>query len=144
MTIHSINKKTIKEINNDELIKEMSNKLNAIYKLYGELYELEEEFIDRIRARTLPKEKTPLNADYDVIIKYYGNRLIDYNKLKRDYPEMYALGLVSTFSKDELLKTVDRKTALAIIRDVSIRNPKYALRYERKRLSKDVKNSTRK
>lgn len=134
----------MKTLTNDKLIKEMASKLNAIHDLYGELYTLENEFINRIRAKTLPKENTPLNNDYDIVIKYYANRLIDYNRLKRDYPDMYALGLISTFSVDELLKTVDRETALAIIRDVSVRNPKYVLRYERGKVSNNVRNKTRK
>lgn len=129
---------------NDKLVKEMSNKLQEIYKLYGELNVLENEFINRVRAKTIPKKNLSLNSDYDIVLKYYANRLIDYTKLERDYPEIYALGLISTFSVDELLKVIDKQTAFEIIRDVSIRNPKYVLRYERKRLSNDVRNKTRK
>ena len=130
-------------LSNDELILAIANKLKEVHTLYNELYGLENEFINRVRDKLIPKGKTPLNLEYDAVVKYYANRIVDFKKLERDYPNLYAQGLVTTFSMDELLKTVSREQAFEIIRDLSVKNPKYVLRYERKKLNEDVKNRAR-
>ena len=143
MTTKKLIKNEMTCLSNDELILAIANKLKAVYTLYNELYGLEDEFINRVRGKLIPKGKTPLNANYDVVAKYYANRIVDFKKLERDYPNLYAQGLVTMFSMDELLKTVSREQAFEIIRDLSVKNPKYVLRYERKKLNEDVKNRAR-
>lgn len=143
MTTKKLIKNEMTCLSNDELILAIANKLKAVYTLYNELYGLEDEFINRVRDKLIPKGKTHLNANYDVVAKYYANRIVDFKKLERDYPNLYAQGLVTMFSMDELLKTVSREQAFEIIRDLSVKNPKYVLRYERKKLNEDVKNRAR-
>ena len=104
MTTKKLIKNEMTCLSNDELILAIANKLKEVHTLYNELYGLENEFINRVRDKLIPKGKTPLNLEYDAVVKYYANRIVDFKKLERDYPNLYAQGLVTTFSMDELLR----------------------------------------
>jgi hypothetical protein len=68
-----------------------------------------------------------------VVLKYYMEKVIDYNKLKLKYPEIYNYGLISTFSFKEASQFIDKTLAGQIIKDCIVRNPKFELHYKKKK-----------
>ena len=74
--------------------------------------------------------------NYDFI--FSNKHFIDYEKLERDYPHIYVLGLQPSFSKNVLLKSIDSKTANLILKECTYSDNKYKIKRTRKKYKKKV------
>ena len=117
-----------------DLIEKIAVEQDVIKKAYERLNELEKILIKNIIEQGKGSNVIPLEDDDDKVTvtwQYYANRLIDYDKLKKNYPEIYKQGLVASFSFAEASKTMDVKMLRQVMKDCMVKAPNYKLKYER-------------
>jgi predicted phage-related endonuclease len=56
---------------------------------------------------------------------------IDYDKLKSQYGNVYELGLRTTFSSDQALKSVSKSLLQKILKDCTIQDMGYKLKFKK-------------
>lgn len=98
-----------------------------INNLYIERQNIEKEIIP-FMIENKDKFKSFENEDYIFKLTWVFDKYIDYEKMKKQYPDIYMLGLTRTFSKNVLLKTVDNKTAAKILKDCTYDGSHYRVR----------------
>lgn len=110
---------------------------HEITKLYLERNELESDIVDEFLT---DKEKySNLETDwYFINFAFKSKRIIDYEKMERDYPEIYMLGLRPTFSKDTLLNSLDKNITENIIKECTYLENKYKITRKKKYKKKGV------
>lgn len=116
-------------------MKEQLNRLSEIRKelatIYGEKSRLEQEVIDELVE--LGQKEIDVD-DYNLAtLKWVFDTKIDYERLKMLYPEIYEMGLQTTFSANRALKAVDKKLFKMILDDCRTVEPHYELIYTKKK-----------
>jgi predicted phage-related endonuclease len=74
-----------------------------------------------------------LDDDYFAKVKTFLESQIDVKKLKEEYPDIYELGLITTFDIDTAIKGIDRKLFTEIIEHCSRYVRNYKVAKEKKR-----------
>lgn len=108
-------------------------KINEIYR---EQNKLEKDIIKHFLDN---KEKfSEIELDKHMMtLKWIYDKHIDYEKLEKLYPDIYVLGLETTFSKTRLLKVMDRKEAEIVLRECTYNSSHYKIKMSRRRRRKN-------
>lgn len=110
----------------EDKIQQFMDTREEVKKLYVKQKELEQEiiqhFIDNKNDFSSIK-----NGNYILSLKWVYDKIIDYEKLEAEYPEIYILGLRPEFSKLHLLKVIDKKQVELIIRECTLNTSRYKL-----------------
>ena len=116
----------------ENITKEVENKLKEIQehranirKEYSAINKLEGDIIQLMIENDL-KDIEVDNRIYELMWVY--DKKIDYELLEREYPEIYRLGLYTSFSKKLLYNSIDKSKADAIIRECTTLAPHYELK----------------
>lgn len=116
----------------ENITKQIKDKLEGIQehrsnirKEYSGINKLEGDIIQLMIENDL-KQIELGDKLYELMWIY--DKKIDYDKLKELYPDIYELGLQSTFSKKLLYLTVDEEYADKIINECTTMSPHYELR----------------
>lgn len=102
-----------------------------ITKLYTEKIGLENEIGEYVKEHG-EDWYIDLDEKYIVNVKEYVEKEIDYEMLKEKYPDVYEMGLMTTFSLKTALNAIDYKLFNEILRDCSTIKKKYKVSKERK------------
>jgi predicted phage-related endonuclease len=114
-----------------EKIKRLNEIRQEISKLYKEKEELEQKVIDAMVE--LGDKNIPFN-DFEVLtLAWVFDKKIDYERLKALYPEVYELGLTTTFSTNQALRSMDTKFFNLILKDCLSQEPHYVVKYKPKK-----------
>jgi len=118
-----------------EQLKEKLTRLSEIRKsvsaLYREKNELESEVVEHMVLNGI--KTLDLDENKEVYgLKWIVENKIDYEKLERDYNEVYELGLQTCFSATKCLDSVNRKLFNEILNDCTIINNHYELKRGKK------------
>jgi hypothetical protein len=111
-------------------LKRLAEIRQEITALYKEKYTLEQSLIDKMVAS---KEKTAELDDgtYRYTLVWVYDKKIDYERFQRLYPDVYQLGLQTTFSMNTALRAIDSGLLEAIIKDCTTVNPHYKIKGKR-------------
>jgi len=102
-----------------------------ITKLYTEKKELEKEIVEEVKL-TDSKWFMDLDDDYILRVKEFTEKEINYEMLKEKYPDIYELGLMTSFSLKTALNTIDYKLFNEILKECSTFSKGYKVSKERK------------
>lgn len=102
-----------------------------ITKLYTEKIALETEIGEYVKEHG-ENWHIDLDENYIVRVKEMVDKEIDYEMLKEKYPDVYELGLTTTFNLKTALNSIDYKLFNEILRDCSTYGKKYKVSKERK------------
>lgn len=111
---------------------------DEVRKLYAEKEKLEQEVIDNMVLNDLKEIDLNDNGIGDelVTLKWVFETKLDYERLQALYPKIYEQGLITSFSVNRALKSVDKKLLKMIIDDCRTARPHYEIRYKKKKKGK--------
>lgn len=115
-----------------EELKRLSEIRIEVKRLYGEKNRLETSVIDKV-VESGSEKIMALNKNEVLELVWVFDKRIDYERLKLLYPEIYALGLETTFSANKALKSMDKKLFNLILNDCTTINPHYKVKYNKRR-----------
>ena len=104
------------------LKKEVTNKYIEINKIQKEVIE---EMLD---SKTKSVE---ISKGLQAVLVSFIEKKIDYDKLTKDYPDIYVLGLKTTFSKKQALNCISSKVLESVLKDCIITEKSYDIKYKR-------------
>jgi len=109
-----------------ELLKELQEINQKIKKIYAKKSVIEAKIIEIMVER---KEKEVVYNENEIsTLVWVFDKKIDYEKLQKEYPQVYELGLYTSFSATRALKSMDSKLFNAILRDCTTVEPHYELK----------------
>ena len=103
----------------------------SINNLYQEKSEIEKDIIKELVE--LGDKSIPLNDNQNLTLLWIYEKKIDYERLKEKYPNVYKLGLMTTFSSNQALRSMDKNLWEKILQDCLTVNPHYELRKTKKK-----------
>ena len=109
---------------------------NEVRKLYAEKDKLEQEVIDNMVLNDLKEIDLNDNGNELATLKWVFETKLDYERLQALYPKIYEQGLITSFSVNRALKSVDKKLLKMIIDDCRTASPHYEIRYKKKKKGK--------
>lgn len=109
---------------------------NEVRKLYAEKEKLEQEVIDYMVHNDLKEIDLNDNGNELLTLKWVFETKLDYERLQALYPKIYEQGLITSFSVNRALKSVDKKLLKMIIDDCRTARPHYEIRYKKKKKGK--------
>jgi predicted phage-related endonuclease len=112
-----------------EELKELGKIQKDINKLYARKKDLEKKVIDKMVENKENGTKYAENEVYTLV--WVFDKKIDYEKMKSMYPDVYMLGLQTSFSATKALKSMDSRLFNAILRDCTTVEPHYELKKEK-------------
>ena len=111
-------------------LERLSEIRTSINELYKEKSRLEDEIITHVIDNKLDKENIMLDDKMRMALVWVVDKRIDYDKLQKDYPDVYELGIVPTFSATQALNGIDRDLFNKILRDCTTVRPHYKAKYK--------------
>lgn len=112
-----------------EELKRLTEIRIEVKRLYGEKNRLETSVIDEV-VKNGSEKIMMLNETEVLELVWVFDKRIDYDRLKLLYPEIYALGLETTFSANKALKSMDKKLFNLILNDCTTIDPHYKVKYK--------------
>ena len=113
-----------------EELKELGKIQKDINKLYARKKDLEQKVIDKMVENKENGTKYAENEVYTLV--WVFDKKIDYEKMKSMYPDVYMLGLQTSFSATKALNSMDSRLFNAILRDCTTVEPHYELKRRKK------------
>jgi hypothetical protein len=98
-------------------IKRLSEIRKEIQASYSELNELQKEIVKEIvESKQVENYKSiDISEEEHMDLVWAYEKRIDYDGLLKDHPEIYEIGLQTTWSKTQALNSIDSKTLLETI-----------------------------
>jgi len=112
-----------------EKVKRLQEIREEINKLYAEKGKIEQEVIDQLVEQG--DKVYELNDSEFIALKWVFDKKIDYERMKAIYPEIYEQGLITSFSTNRALMSVDKKLFTMILDDCTTIDPHYELEYKK-------------
>ncbi len=113
----------------EQELKRLEEVRGEINKLYREKSELETKVIQHMITQG-DKSVQTLDDKSILTLKWVYEKKIDYEKLEREYPDVYELGLLTTFSANKCILAMDRIIFNEILKECTIPNNHYELKKE--------------
>ena len=101
--------------------------------IYAEKSELEKAIVAYAVGNDLQKGEMELNDQEVITFAWVFDKKIDYEKLMEQYPDIYELGLKTTFSASQAMLAMDKKLLRKILDDCSVSNPHYEAKVVKKK-----------
>lgn len=127
-------KNDLENLSIEDLLELTYNIKNHIFSLSKQLHDIERILVTKMRKNKQNKVYFDLKKTNEKIVaqlEYYFNKIVDYEKMKREYPKVYQEGLISVFSSKEAVKTLSPKIVGAIIQECMIKTPMIKLKYHK-------------
>lgn len=113
----------------EEKIRKIEEIKNDITKNYVKLDELKKEVIKEMLEIEVKDFK--LDDQLRATIVWIVNKSIDYNKLMEKYPDIYELGLKTTFSATQALNSVSLQLLNKVLKDCTVNDMGYDIKLQK-------------
>lgn len=114
-----------------DTLKRLGEIRKSIKALYQEKSELESELIKGLLEKGEKSVMIAENEHLDLV--WVFDKKIDYDKLKASYPDIYELGLITSFSSKQALLSMDKELWGAVLRDCLTLDPHYEIKKRKKK-----------
>jgi predicted phage-related endonuclease len=112
-------------------LKRLGEIRKSIKALYQEKSELESELIKGLLEKGEKSVMITENEHLDLV--WVFDKKIDYDRLKANYPDIYELGLITSFSSKQALLSMDKELWDAVLRDCLTLDPHYEVKKRKKK-----------
>lgn len=116
----------------------LDQKANKILKIkknvtkeYKEMSRLKKEIIEEMS--NLDIKDLELSKGLHAIVVSNYEKQIDYDKLFNTYPDIYVLGLRTTFSKKQALNSISSKVLSNVLKDCIKKENDYDIKFKRRK-----------
>jgi hypothetical protein len=113
----------------EEKLKQMQKIKEDIKKSYVELNRMKKEVVAEMVESG--NKTVDYKGDLHATLVWAVEKKIDYDKLQRDYEDVYVLGLRPSFSKEQALNSISSTLLNRVLKDCTITEMGYELKTKR-------------
>lgn len=113
----------------EKKLKRLQQLKKEVAAKYKEINKLQNEVIDEMLK--VKKKEVDLSKTLHATLAWCIEKKIDYDKLIKEYPDIYLFGLKPTFSRKQALNSVSEEVLSSVLKSCIVQEKNYSIKFKR-------------